>query len=455
MSVVQIGTRVHIIGVGGAGMSGLGRLLGEMGAVVSGSDLVDSPVLDALRTTGVDVGVGHDAARVRDVDVVMWSPAVPVNDVELAAARAAGSRLMTRAEVLADLEGLRRVIGLTGTHGKTTATSMMVQVMVASGADDGWLLGADVLGVGANGHWGSGDLILEVDESYGTFALLRPYALGLLNVEADHLDHYGTLEALDHAFARLVDRVRGPVVVWHDDPGVRRVTTGASRDLIRVGTDSSCDWQVTDVVVARRRSTFTMRGPRESFDVALGVTGVHNVANAAVVAVLARSLGVASEAVVEGLRRFAGAPRRFQFLGTWRDCDVYEDYAHLPGEIAATLAATRASGYQRIIAVFQPHRITRTIALASSFAPAFDGATHVVVTDVYAAGESNPTGVTGEVVANAIRARRGAGAVSYCPTLDDVVTALVGANVEADVIALLGAGDVAAVYAQLSENSPT
>ena len=204
MTAFDPGVRVHVVGVGGAGMSGLARLLVEAGAVVSGSDLADSAVLEGLRTLGVSVAVGHDATNASNADVVLWSPAVASDNVELVAGRAGGALLQSRAEVLADLARVRPLIGLTGTHGKTTATSMMVHVMAAEGRDAGRLLGADVLGVGANGHWGRGDVVVEIDESYGTFALVHPYALGLLNVEADHLDHYGTLGALESAFAQLI-----------------------------------------------------------------------------------------------------------------------------------------------------------------------------------------------------------------------------------------------------------
>jgi UDP-N-acetylmuramate--alanine ligase len=448
MSILQIGTRVHIVGIGGAGMSGLARLLLEMGAKVSGSDAVESTTLEQLRAQGAVIGVGHAPHSVDDAEVVLWSPAIGAENAELMAARANGAKLLSRAEALAELGELRRIIGLTGTHGKTTATSMMVHVMAASGGDDGRLLGADVLGVGTNGHWGMGDLILEVDESYGTFALLTPYALGLLNVDVDHLDHYGSLVVLEAAFTRLLNRVKGPLVVWSDDVGVGRVVRSATRNYVRVGTKDEPDWIVENVALARRGATFTLRGPSDAIDLTLAVTGAHNVANAAVVAVLALSLGVSSAKVREGLAHFQGAPRRFQLVGTWKDVEVYEDYAHLPGEIAATLAATRASGYERITAVFQPHRITRTRSLAASFAPAFDEATSVIVTDIYSAGEANPDGVTGEIVAKSISERR-ANAVTYCSSLADVPAVLDTLRDRSDVILLLGAGDVAKVVAPL------
>ena len=449
MSVLRGGLRVHIVGVGGAGMSGLARLLVEMGVVVSGSDVVDSVVLDELRNAGVLVTLGHDASNVASVDVVLWSPAIGPDNVELVSARRNGATFLSRAEVLSELSETRRVIGLTGTHGKTTATSMMVHVLRAASRDDARLVGADVLGVGANGHWGSDDLILEVDESYGTFSLLRPYALGLLNVEADHLDHYGTLRALEEAFAQLVTRTRGPVVVWSDDAGAQRVATLSGRHVARVGTTPEATWTVSRVSLARHTASFMLRGPDESFDIALAVTGAHNVANAAVVATLARALDVPVLDVVTGLANFQGAPRRFQLLGQWEGRDVYEDYAHLPGEIAATIVATRAAGYDAPAVVFQPHRFTRTLALASDFASAFDGADSVIVTDVYAAGESNPTGVTGEVVAKSIAERIGGPRVEYCASLRDVPAALAKVATTSDVVLLLGAGDVASVATSL------
>ena len=449
VTLFEPGVSVHVVGVGGAGMSGLARLLVESGAVVSGSDLADSSLLEALRTAGVRVAIGDDAANGANADVVLWSPAIASDNVELVAARDRGATMLSRAEVLAALGNVRPVIGLTGTHGKTTATSMMVHVMAADARDAGHLLGADVLGVGANGHWGSGDVILEVDESYGTFSLLAPHALGLLNVEADHLDHYGTLAALESAFAQLIDRTDGPVVMWSDDAGCQRVAHLASREVERVGTRNADTWRVSDVSVSRYDAHFLLSGPDEVLELALNVTGVHNVADAAVAAVLAMKLGVSREAIHSGLSNFRGAPRRFELLGSWRGVDVYESYAHLPGEIAAILSATRAAGYERVTAVFQPHRVTRTIALADDFAPSFDLASIVIVTDIYSAGEANPTGVSGQVIADAVTARGAGATTTYVASLDDVPGALERVHDESDVVVLLGAGDVASVATKL------
>ena len=447
MSVFRPGVRVHVVGVGGAGMSGMAMLLSEYGAVVSGSDAASSTIFDDLRARHVTTFEGHDARSVEGAEVVLWSPAVASDNVELVAARENGARLVPRASAFEELSSLKRVVGFTGTHGKTTATSMMVQVSLAAGRDDAWLLGAPVLGVGAQGHWGEGDLLLEVDESYGTFGELHPYGLGITNVEPDHLDYYGSVDALERAFADLVARTSGPVVAWSDDPGARRVVASRS-GVVLVGSDADATWRVSDVALARRGATFTLRGP-SALEIELRVTGALNVANASVVAVLAHEVGIADEAIVRGLSNFMGAPRRYQYRGVWRGADVYEDYAHLPGEIAATIAATLAAGYERITVVFQPHRVTRTLALVDQFAPAFVGARHVIVTDVYRAGEANPSGVTGELIANAL--------LSFDPTLDTLYCADLGLVDEllehlvddSDVILVLGAGDVGSIIATL------
>jgi UDP-N-acetylmuramate--alanine ligase len=449
MTSLNAGRRIHVVGVAGAGMSGLAMLLAEMGAQVSGSDLSDSDVFEELRARHITTFVGHAASNVAGADVVLWSPAVAPDNVELVAARTAGAELLTRAQAFRELASMKPIIGFSGTHGKTTATSMMVQVVLAAGRDDGWLVGAPVLGVGANGHWGEGDLVVEVDESYGTFGELSPYALGVLAVEADHLDHYGTLEALEVAFRELLVRTSGPVVAWGDDAGVRRVVAPLEREVVLVGATRRAPWRVGHIALERRHASFQLRGPNESLDVNLRITGAHNVANAAVVAVLARELGIDRDAVVRGLSNFVGAPRRYQYRGAWRGVDVYEDYGHLPGEIAAILATTRAAGYERPTVVFQPHRVTRTLALVDEFASAFEGARHVIVTDLYLAGEPNPDEVTGEIIAHALTRRDPSLDTLYCADLALVPQLLEDLVGDSDVLLILGAGDVGSIIATL------
>ena len=312
MTIFAPGTRVHVVGVGGAGMSGLARLLVGAGAVVSGSDLTDAGVLEELRALGVTVEIGHAASNVSHADVVLWSPAVAHDNVELVAARGAGATLVSRAEVLAELARVRRVIGLTGTHGKTTATSMMVHVMAAAGGDAGRLLGADVLGVGANGHWGSGDVLVEVDESYGSFALVapqRPRALERRGRPPRPLRHVGGprgCPSLSSSSARVVRSCSGRTT-----RGVGGVARVAARDVVRVGTGDGA-WRVSDVEVTRAHSRFTLLGPGVEWPLLVHVPGVHNVADAAVVAVLAAHLGVSSAAIGAGLGELRRRPSSFR-----------------------------------------------------------------------------------------------------------------------------------------------
>ena len=446
------GVRVHIVGVGGAGMSALAVVLRGYGCVVSGCDVGNAHVLTQLRALGVDVLEGHDPAHVRSADVVLWSPAVLEDHPELVAAREAGITMWARPRVLGELSSLARVIGVTGTHGKTTATSMLVNIMASAGRDDSRLVGAPVRGVGFSGYHGDGDLIAEVDESYGAFAELTPFALGLLNVEADHLDHYGSLANLESAFVDVLSRTTGPVVVWRDDPGAARVAARLTRPWHRVGTSSDDQWRLCDIELSSRGARARLVGTHDVV-IDLGVTGRHNLANAAVAAVLAVELGVSPDDVARGLARFRGAPRRFEHVARWRSADVVDDYAHLPGEIAATVEAARAAGYQRIVAVFQPHRITRTRSVGDAFAPAFDDVDDVIVTEIYTAGEANPEGLSAQVVVEYIR-ERGRTRARFAPTLAEGARQLAEVAVDADLILIVGAGDVTRVLEHLEDVRP-
>jgi len=442
MTIFTPGTHVHIAGIGGAGMSGLALVLHEMGLTVSGCDSAPSSVVDSLVDRGIAVATGHSGEHLNGVDIFLWSPALSHDNEEFTSAQSRGVTMMTRAEVFGELGTSQRVVGLTGTHGKTTATSMMAHVLNASGRDYGRLLGAPVLGLGANGHYGHDGLVLEVDESYGTFSLLHPYALGVLNVEPDHLDYYGSFENLLQEFADIMTRTTGPVVMWQPDEGARAAAALARTDVITVGPGSTYD--VAQQVVEKRQARFRITGPELSEDIALRVTGAHNIANAAVVAALASEVGIDGASIRRGLEAFEGAPRRFHFLGTWNGADVYEDYAHLPGEISATLTAARAGGYEHITVVFQPHRVTRTLTVGADFGPALDLADFAVVTDIYTAGEENPLGVTGELVANAVSRP-----VRYVSDLADIVSTLRSEVERTDVVFFLGAGDVAREAAAL------
>lgn len=437
--------RVHIMGIAGAGMSGLARLLAGQGYRVSGCDSQNSEVLQSLAESGIEVFAEHDAHHLENVDLLLWSPAVSTMNPERVRAEELGILTLDRASMLAKLGRENNLIGVTGTHGKTTATSMLAWILEESGRDVGRLLGADVRGLGPNGRYGPEGLVVEVDESFGTFAQVSPSSLALLNIEADHLDYYGNLQSLETAFQELTQRTTGPVVYYRSDPGARRV--GDALDGA-IGVGAGGDWLIEEVELDRRGARFTLRTAEKSLPLSLRVTGRHNVANAAVVAVLANEIGVDDESIIRGLSRFQGAPRRFEYRGQHSGVDIYEDYAHLPGEISATLEAARDAGYERIGVVFQPHRITRTMALAGDLANALASAAWVVVTDIYDAGEENLDGVTGEAVATPLRAMNQE--TVYIPDLAFIWESL-SRQSNVDAIFFLGAGNIAQIIPELEQ----
>lgn len=445
--------RIHIVGVGGAGMSSLALVLAGMGHRISGSDLRGSSVTDRLGRAGIEVTIGHAAATVDGAGLVTASPAVPATNVELAAAAAAGIAVIRRPELMGALTRRRPTAAVAGTHGKTTTSSMLSLVLLEAGLEPSYLLGADLAGLGAGAHWGSGDiLVMEADESYGAFADLEPELTAITNVEADHLDHYGTLEQLEEAFAGLLERSRGPRVVWGEDPGARRV--GADLQALVVGMSSEDDLVVGEVELGRAASRFVLTDARgDRIPVRVGAPGAHNVANAAVAASAGLLLGASGADVERGLSRFAGVPRRFEFRGEVEGVQLVDDYAHLPTEVRAALSAAKAGGYRRIVAVFQPHRYTRTQAVAGDFEGAFDQADIVVVTDVYAAGEEPIPGVSGALVAEAAGRGPGAPAVHYVPdrsAVAEVVSALLAPG---DLCLSLGAGDLTELPDELRARS--
>ena len=319
---------------------------------------------------------------------------------------------------------------------------MLALILLTADLEPSYLLGADVPGVGAGAQWGTGDLlVMEADESYGAFEQLTPALSVVTNVEADHLDHYGTLDRLEGAFIGLLERTSGPTVVMADDRGAARI--GAAVGAVRVGTVDDVDAPITSIALGRSSSRFALGLPSgESVELLVGSPGLHNVRNAAVAAVAASELGATSQAIVRGLGRFAGVPRRFEFRGEAGGITFVDDYAHLPAEVEATVAAASAGGFGRIIAIFQPHRYTRTRNVADGFAGAFDRADQVVVTDIYSAGEVAIPGVSGQLVAKAAAQGRPAGSVHYVADRAHLAEVVLGLLADGDLCLTLGAGDL-------------
>jgi UDP-N-acetylmuramate--alanine ligase len=431
--------RIHIVGAGGAGMSGVAKLMSQRGHVVSGSDLKPGRALDALGDLGIETWIGHAPDRVADVDLVVASSAVPARDVELGAAREAGVPVWSRPDFLDALTSEFPTIGFTGTHGKTTSTALAVTALRSTGHDPSFLLGGELSDLNTGAHLGDGSrLLLEADEAYGTFRRLHLEGLVVTNIEPDHLDYYGNVATLEEAFALVANRTRGPVLGCIDDAGVRRLAERAP--VITYGTAPGAQWRITDRAHGEGRVTFTLTGPEAAATVEVPRPGDHVARNAAGVLALLSELGYSLEATAAGLRDFGGVRRRFDVRARIAGVTVVDDYAHHPTEIAATIAAGRLGGWTRVWAVFQPHRYTRTADLAPEFGDPLSAADHVVVTGVYAAGEAPLPGVSGRLVAEAVAAA--GGDVEYVPSLGNVSDLLVPRLQPGDLVLLLGAGDV-------------
>ena len=437
---------LHIVGVGGAGMSGIAAVLTRMGHRVSGSDLKDSPALGRLRLLGVDARVGHRAEHLPEaVDAVVCSSAIPSTNPEVAAATERGVPVLRRADALRALVATRRSVAVAGSHGKTTTSSMLALCLRAAGWHPSFLIGGDLHEVGSNAAYDDGEwLVVEADESDGTFLELAPDAAIVTNVAADHLDHYGTFDALVDAFARFLDVVAGPRIVGADDPVAAQLA--ATRPGVRTFGWASSDYRIDGYEGGRDGSRFRLhRGGDLLGTIELPIPGRHNALNATGAAALALELGVDFDAVARALRGFGGVARRFQFRGDIGGVTLIDDYAHNPGKVAAVLRAAREGGWGHVVAVFQPHRYSRTATLWRDYADAFVDADQVVVTDVYGAEETPLPGVTGRLVLRAILDAHPATPVTYLPRRADVVAHALGLARPGDVLVTLGAGDLTTV----------
>ena len=443
--------RVHFIGIGGAGMSGIARIMRSRGIAVSGSDAKDSPVLAELAGLGAEVFSNHDAEHLGAADTVVVSTAIRETNPEYLAARERGLLILPRAAALAAVMAGRRSVAVAGTHGKTTTTAMLAVVLRAAGADPSFVIGGSLQAGGEAAYDGIGELfVAEADESDASFLVYAPFAAIVTNIEPDHLDHYGTAEAVTKAFIDFADRIisDGFLVTCVDDPGARVLAESARSRGIRVwgyGESAGADAHIGAVTQDRTGWAFTLTLPgRAPLRAWVPEPKRHDVANAAAALTVGAGLGLPTDRLVAGLAAFSGTKRRFELRGKARGVRVYDDYAHHPTEVAATLrAARRVAGDGRVIAVFQPHLFSRTKFFAAEFGAALGLADRAVVLDVYPAREDPIPGVTGALVADAVPLP--VGNVRFVAD-KAAASAVVAAMAEpGDVVITLGAGDVTEV----------
>lgn len=448
---------IHFIAVAGAGMSGIAAMYAELGISVSGSDQAASPVLQTLADAGVRTFVGHDPAQLGAAETVVVSSAVRETNPELARARSEGLRIWHRSAALAALMLDRRGVAVTGTHGKTTTSAMIATLLTEAGADPSYVVGSPLTGTGRSYRLGAGEaFVVEADESDGSFRQYPAEIVVITNVEADHLDNWGTPQRYAAGFVALAtaDRV-GAVVLSADDRGTRALLPAiraAGKHVITFGESADADVRVSDVTFAGRGSASRLSYADDEGELTLAVPGRYNVLNAAAAYAVGRLLGVSGPALRTAAGRFAGTARRFQPVGEVAGVRVFDDYAHHPTEVTATLTAARAMvGEGRLVACFQPHLFTRTRDFADEFGEALALADQVVVLGIYPAREDPIPGVTGELVATAVRSRLGADAVGYAETLDDGVEVLAGVVRPGDLVVTIGAGSVTQIGPRLCE----
>ena len=443
--------RVHFVGIGGAGMSGIARLFVAAGHTVTGSDLRDSAAVVDLRALGVDIAIGHDAANIAGADTLVVTGAIAEDNPEYLAARAAGIPVVHRARALAWLTSTGRLVAVAGAHGKTTSTAMIIEALLALGQRPSFVNGGVIRSLGTSAGAGDGDLfVVEADESDGSFLLYDTAVALITNVDPDHLDHYGSEQAFLDAFVAFADRAREFVAISSDDPGARAIIpaiTGAR--VITFGEAADAEVRVHSVDTGPTVA-FTLSFAGGEYPVALRVPGLHNALNAAGAFAVLTGLGVDPGESVAAIATFGGTERRFEFRGEDRGVRVFDDFAHHPTEVRAALAGARGVvGEGRVIPLFQPHLYSRTRLMAQEFADVFEElADHTVVVPVYAAREEPEPGITGATITE-----RFADAASgiYIEEWTDAVQHIASFARPGDIVVPMGGGDIHLVIPELIE----
>ncbi len=442
----QLG-RVHFIGIGGAGLSAIARLMSQQGIAVSGSDAADSAVLDALRSEGIRCHAGHDASFLEDVDTVIASTAVRDDNPEIVEAKRRGLRLWPRSAGLRSVMEGRRTLAVAGTHGKTTTTAMLTCALIEAGADPSFAIGAEVASLGANARLGKSDLLVaEADESDGAFLVYSPEGAIVTNVDADHLDNYGTVEAYAAAFDEFVTTVDSFIVLNADDAGARALAAAATErglTVLTAGFASDADLHAAELVVEGSSSTFTVARDGASLGaVRLAVPGAHYAQDALLALGAGLLLGQEFAPLAKGLASYTGAARRMQLLGTVGGVRVYDSYAHHPTEIAADLAAARAiAAGDRLVVAYQPHLVSRTRMYGVEMGRALSAADRVLVADIYLAREDADPDVTPALIIDAVEGP----VASAGGPVSGLAELLVPDLRPGDMLLTLGAGDITTV----------
>ncbi|MBZ0160722.1 UDP-N-acetylmuramate--L-alanine ligase [Candidatus Methylomirabilis sp.] len=436
---------IHFVGIGGVGMSGIAEVLHNLGYQISGSDLKISEHTLRLQALGVIVQIGHDSAHVQDADVVVRSSAVSPENPEIVAAKAHAIPVIQRAEMLAELMRMKYGVAVAGTHGKTTTTSMVATVLARAGLDPTVVIGGRLDALGSNAKLGQGEfMVAEADESDGSFLKLTPTIAVVTTIDAEHLDYYRDLQQIKETFLEFINKVPfyGSAILCLDQEEIRDLLPRVQKRIVSYGCSEQADLTAEGVSLTGLGSAFKARFRGEPLgEVQLRVPGLHNISNALAAIAVGLELEIEFAVIRTALGEFSGVVRRFQVKGNPQDIMVVDDYAHHPAEIQATLRAARDGFERRLIAVFQPHRYSRTSKLLHEFAPAFDLADQVIITEIYPAGEAPIDGVSGRRLADGI-AGRGRSKVLYVERKEEIPDRVVDLARPGDLVITMGAGDI-------------
>ncbi|MEI8312779.1 MAG: UDP-N-acetylmuramate--L-alanine ligase, partial [Verrucomicrobiota bacterium] len=448
--------RVHLIGVAGSGMSGIAALLLALGHQVGGSDKVVTVEVERLQKKGLNFVSPQTAESVRDAEIVIYSSAIKAGNPAFDEAKMLGIPMVRRADALAAVMAAKKGVVVCGMHGKTTTSAMAAHVLRSGGLKPSHYVGAEIPILGTNARWDSeGEyFVAEGDESDGTLINYHPTHAIVLNIEPEHLDFYKDLAAIDAVYAKLIGQTSGLVFFCGDDPGAQRVCSQHPR-AISYGCSPECDYRILGLKTENFRSRFSVaKGGEPLGDIALNIPGAHNAVNALAVIALATELGIPFDRIAAALESFRGARRRFEIRYESTTHLLVDDYGHHPTEIAATLATARTGGWKRVLAMFQPHRYTRTLALKDEFGRAFRDADHVFVSDVYAASEKPIPGVSGAMIVEALKAC-GHPSAQHVPEVESIHRSVAVVIEDGDLVISLGAGNIHEAGARLAQDLTT
>ncbi len=444
--------KIHFIGIGGIGMSGIAEVLLNLGYQVSGSDLKESEITRSLQQLGGEIYYGHQAENVRDVDVVVASTAIRGENHEVREAHRRLIPVIPRAEMLAELMRMKYGVAIAGTHGKTTTTSMVATLLVHGGIDPTAVIGGRLDAFGSNAKLGQGKfLVAEADESDGSFLKLSPTIAAVTNIDADHLDYYRDLDQIKDTFVDFINKVPfyGLAVLCLDDPNIQSIIPRVKKRFVTYGLAGQADFNATDIEQRAGWTSFAVHYGDELLGrISFQMPGRHNVLNALAATAIAMELDIPFASIIEGFKDFGGVQRRFEIKGEREEIMVVDDYGHHPAEIKATLAAARSGWDRRLVIVFQPHRYSRTQALFEDFVTAFYQADHLVVTEIYPAGEDPIPGVDGATLIEGIT-QHGHKDAHFIADPSGVVPHLAGVLRKGDLVITLGAGSIWQVGEQL------